>query len=181
MVFHAFGIPVFKGEDERKLYFHNAMELLEHLGFTVPEWEEISPYEDNIKQFYLERTIEQKIEGFVLKGEEQYSQWYKIKPVHTCDVVITGTKPGNNSLIGYIGAIECSVWNNGKLTAIAWVSGMNMDMREDLSDMDDSGLLVGRIAEIKYTDFGEDRLWHPRFLRLRDDKPDVECTMDQVI
>ena len=181
MVFAAFAAPVVEKEDWRMHHFEDVMGGLEdRFGFKVPEWERISPYEDDIKQFYLERTDEQGIEGFVLKNENHYDKWYKIKPVRTCDVVITGTKPGNNSFIGYVGGIKCSVWHEGKLVEIASVSGMTMDLREDVSDMDDRGKLVGLVAEIKYTDFAEDRLWHPRFLRLRDDKPSEECTMEQV-
>lgn len=176
-----YAVPVLKGEDLRGLDFEKAMELICDLGFKPPDTHEISLYEDDLEQFYLECAEELGIEGFVLKSGH-CKGWYRIKPVKTVDLIVTGFKWGNGNFAGLVGALKCSGYNeDGKLEEVASISGMKMDEREGITDLADKDNLEGRIVEVKYGEVGsQGRLFHPRFVRFRDDKPERECVLEQL-
>ncbi len=182
LTFKAFAVPVLRAVDYRTMYFDEAMGLLEANGFKVPEWEEISLWEDDLIDFYLERAVEQEIEGFVLKNAH-YSEWYKVKPDKTVDLVITGVKwSDSTNWMGYVGAILCSAYDkDGELVEVCSTSGMTMDVREDITDMEEAGELVGKVVEVKYQEVeSHGRLQFPRFQRFRDDKPAEDCKLEQL-
>ena len=120
-------------------------------------------------------------EGFVLKDGNR-SNWRKLKPEPTVDLVVTGTTDGDGKFLGLIGSLRCSArkeFSHGKLIEVARVSGMTDDMRIELTTMEDA--LIGKIVEVKYQGVGSrGRLRHPRFMRLRDDKTAKDASIFDV-
>ena len=120
-------------------------------------------------------------EGWVLK-QFQYKGWYKVKEVQTVDCVITDWIPGKGKFKGLIGALEVSLYKSGKLIPIAHAAGMNDKLRKTLTKMAEDTSLIGLVVEVKYQQIGsKGGLRHPRFLRLRPDKPKKECVWSQLI
>lgn len=112
-------------------------------------------------------------EGWMLKNGNLLD-WYKLKPVLTCDLVITDVEWGKNKNLGLIGSLVCSA--EGR--EIANVSGMDDAMREWMTDNLDA--IIGKVVEVEYQYVGsKGRLRHPRFKQLRDDKKAEDCSLDQ--
>ncbi len=102
-------------------------------------------------------------EGWVLKTAN-YKNWYKLKPIRTIDLLVTGTVDGEGKYLGAVGALVC---NTADGFEIAKVSGMT-DLQRYEMVLDDP---TGRIVEVLYQYVGsQGRLRHPRFVRFRDDK-----------
>jgi len=114
-------------------------------------------------------------EGWVLKGGN-YRDWFKLKPIKTIDLVVTGFKDGNGKFLGLVGALRCSVVNeHGKMIEVACCSGMDDNTRLDITKSD-----LGRIVEVKYQYVtSKGRLRHPRFKCWRDDKTSARCGTGQ--
>jgi len=111
------------------------------------------------------------IEGWVLK-EFNYSSWYKLKPVKTLDVIVTGFTEGKGKFLGATGALKVSCWVDGVFVEIARVSGMDDQTRWDIDEDKD----LGRVCEVQYQAIGEKgRLVFPRFIQWREDKPKDQC------
>lgn len=120
-------------------------------------------------------------EGVVLKNSNLPSAlggWYKLKPVQTIDLVVTGFEDGKGKYLGLTGALKCSVYTPNGLVELASVSGMSDAERVEVS-LDERSYL-GRTVEVRYQYVGaQGRLRHPAFVRWRDDKPARDCTLDQ--
>lgn len=124
--------------------------------------------------------VDDSVEGVVLK-DSHYDKWWKVKECRTCDAFVVGDKDGDGKYLGMMGSLVVSVLKNGKPVEVANVSGMSDDERLMLTAMLDDGLLLGRVIEVEYQYLGaKGRLRHPRFVRLRDDKPVDQCTWDQL-
>lgn len=114
------------------------------------------------------------VEGYVLK-EYNAQGWYKLKPVKTIDLVVTGFKDGNGKNLGLTGSLVCSVVEGYE---VACVGGMDDATRAEISD--DEERYRGRVVEVAYQYVGsKGRLRHPRFIRFRDDKRADECIVNQ--
>lgn len=114
-------------------------------------------------------------DGFVLKDDRMYGQWFKEKPRLTMDLVVTGARPGKGQHSGRIGALELAD-RNGRFVCAA--GAMDLPMRIALTEMWTNGTLVGRVVEVAYERVGSrGGLQHPRFIALRDDKEikDADC------
>lgn len=131
--------------------------------------------DDKVKKALLKKAEEMGYEGWVLK-QTQFKGWFKIKQVQSVDAVITGTVPGNGKFEGLIGALVVGLWDVNTYRVIANVSGMTDAERERLTKLDQQGMLVGQVVEVRYQEIGsQGRLRHPRFSRLRPDKPATHC------
>jgi ATP-dependent DNA ligase len=111
------------------------------------------------------------VEGWVAKAANLLDMW-KWKPELTIDLVVSGFTDGAGKYVGDAGALILSTVDGYE---IAKCSGMTDDIR---SSIDASW--VGKVVEVKYqtvTRYG--RLRHPRFVRVREDKPAAECTVHQ--
>ncbi len=111
------------------------------------------------------------VEGYVLKVAN-YHGWYKIKPVKTVDLVVTGFTDGEGKYLGLVGSLRCSTSEGYEVAA---VSGMTDEQRLDVTGAD-----LGRVVEVRYQYVGSrGRLRHPTFVRWRDDKNVKECHVSQ--
>ncbi len=115
------------------------------------------------------------LEGFVLK-EANLLEWYKLKPVKTIDLIVTGYKPGKfGKYYKQVGALLVSTIEGEEL---ARVSGMDDETRLEITN--NQNAYLGRVVEVRYQYIGDKgRLRHPAFVRWRDDKPASECTLSQ--
>lgn len=139
-----------------------------------------------VNKSLIEKAKAQKLEGWMLKSGGQYGKWFKVKPEDPIDCVITGVKAGEGKYVGQIGSILCSVWDDSsglhpQLKEIAKASGMTDAQRKEMTAMHAAGTLVGKVVQLRYQMVGSGgRLIHPRFDEWRPDKPDRQCTIDQL-
>ena len=116
------------------------------------------------------------VEGVVYKSGNRVG-WYKWKETKTIDLIVRGTIDGKNSNLGLVGALRCVTTEGYE---VARCSGMTQAERAEISYLDVSDKLNGRIVEVSYQYIGEKgRLRHPQFVRFRDDKTADECGLDQ--
>lgn len=132
-------------------------------GLQAANWERWIP---NIS--YADLAIHRKIEGFVLKTHSYVPErMYKVKPVLTADLVISGFTEGAGKYICDVGAIICI---DGEKKEVCKVSGMTDEVRFSLVDSD-----IGRVIEVAYQKVTKDKkLRHPRFKRFRNDEAVVD-------
>lgn len=105
----------------------------------------------------------QGVEGLVLR---QADRWIKVKPFETHDVTITGFAEGRGKHAGRLGIVHTTLGNVG--------SGFSDEERAQLWADAQAGTLIGQIVEVscmERTTTG--RFRHPRFIRMRPDKPAV--------
>jgi len=174
--FSAFAMPYYDGIDLTKENLGYVNHRILDLGISVP-W--TAPYEKKFDKEFLLYAIKKKgYEGFVLK-EAHMTGWYKLKPVKTIDVIITGwEKSWSPQFFEELGALRVSVYTeDGSLKEIAKVgSGFTPGQRKAITKED-----IGRVIEVAYQDLqSKGRLQFPRFICFRDDKPKEECTEDQL-
>lgn len=130
------------------------------------------------KEFLLAEIVRKGYEGFVLK-ESHMAGWYKLKPVKTIDVIITGWERSfSGQFFGDLGALQISIYKDGVLTRIGKVGGGFTPELRKLINADD----VGRVIEVGYQSIqAKGGLQFPRFIRFRNDKSPEECTEDQLV
>lgn len=113
-------------------------------------------------------------EGFVLKNSA-WGPMAKYKPAETYDVVVTDVTMGMGKYAACIGALCCSMYDAaGRLVEVAKVSGMTDEERNQFTASPPLGQVI-EIAAQAWT--GRGRLRHPRFKRMRPDKPAAECRL----
>lgn len=157
------GIETWGGSDETFSCLRSVDKLCDSCGLKAAHW---TYWSEDID--YLALAIHEKIEGFVLKScSYAIDRMYKVKPVLTVDLIISGFVDGKGKYCGKVGAIKCI---DGEAKEVCKVSGMTDKMRFSLC-LDD----VGRVVEVAYQKVTRDkRLRHPRFKRFRDDKTQTQ-------
>lgn len=186
LVIETFAVPVWGGKelfnvglDYARDLFHSKR-VMDGQSFAV--FSEFDKRLEEAAKLSLALFLGDGYEGLVIK-RHNYDGWWKMKPAQTCDTVVTGVIWGNGKYQGQIGSLVVSLYNpiEKKWYEVASVSGMDDEMRRSLSEWHNRGDLVGQVVEITYQELaGRGGLKHPRFRRLRDDKPVMECTMDQL-
>lgn len=137
--------------------------------------------------------------GKYLKGKTS-TNWLKCKKMTTEDCVVLGITQGNNKYANQFGALVVGQYIDGKMHVVARVSGMNDAIREELNaeirampkdtsipqdfwkGSNGRGLIHtispgNLVIECESMErFAKTHLMrHPRFVRVRDDKPYKEC------
>ncbi len=156
---------------------------------------------------YFELALQRGLEGVVAKRKDsQYEEgmrtgsWLKIKKLKTCDCVIFGYTKGTSARAKTFGALLLGVYDQGKPVYLGKVGtgftqqmiGALMDKFEKITTQvapfaSEAGDIVTwlqpkLVAEVAYQVLTRDmRLRMARFKRLREDKPPLECTIDQVL
>lgn len=151
-------------------------DLRKELKFTLCD-----DYE-TIRDLLVDKAVSMGYEGFVLK-QTQYKGWYKVKQAQTVDALVTGVVAGKGKFTNQIGALVVSliVDNHFRSVEIANVSGMTDHERATLTKLWKADKLLGKVVEVKYQEVGsKGRLRHPRFSRMRPDKPSKECVYSQL-
>ena len=136
------------------------------------------------------------LEGVMAKRKDspyitgRSNDWLKVKREKTVDCVIVGyiTK------IRKIGSLGLGLYDNGRLTYVGQVgTGFRESLLDELAKeliRSSNGVVLpknvqpvvpNKVCEVRYLEYTRDhRLRAPVFLRIREDKPPEECTVDQV-
>lgn len=187
LVFFAFDIMTLNGADLRD---HSEADRRNVLAGFVERL--ATPYVGLLPRFAVSEDayadyIAAGGEGMMLKDTrapyvgKRRAAWQKVKVEHTLDAVITGFKPGQGKFSDTIGALLFSQYDaNGNLVERGACSGMDDATRYAIGN--DQSAYVGRVIEVKHfglvTEADVDGLRHPVFVRFRDDKAPVDCTME---
>lgn len=157
------GIVTWGGSNETLSCLRSVDKLCDSCGLKAAHWAYWSKDID-----YLALAIHEKIEGFVFKScSYAPDRMYKVKPVLTSDLIISGFIDGKGKYANKVGAIKCI---DGEGKEVCTVSGMTDKIRFSLCAADE-----GRVVEVAYQKVTRDkRLRHPRFKRFRDDKTQMQ-------
>ena len=154
---------------------------------------------------YYQAAVAQGLEGIMAKQKEsryepgaRSAAWLKIKEKKSCDCVIAGYTPGRGGRSPAFGALLLGMYDNGKLLPVGKVGTGFSDrlllelmttfapLATEFPQMEDikenvvwlKPVLVCEVAYMNVT--REQKLRAPRFLRLRNDKTAITCTIDQL-
>lgn len=188
-----FDIIYFGGRPVYNWPLHKRLQLLEQLFaiYRAPNIElaQSWPMTHSVEQY---RAVALKLgwEGYIVKnldslylykGSFGYAQrpsntWWKIKPVNTADVVVTGFEYGKGETnADAVGSLRCCQYVNGELTEVCKVgSGLSAADRRQLLNYDFS--VTPRVAVIQYSHRHKNgKLIHPKWCGFREDKRPDEC------
>lgn len=128
------------------------------------------------EQFVYATQMVKDIEGFVYK-DGNLLNWRRWKNTNTIDLIVTGFTLGEGKYVGKIGSLIVSTIEGYE---VASISGMTDEEREEMTKLALTGGLQGLVCEVSYQLVGsKGRLRHPNFVRWRDDKENVDCTLSQ--
>jgi len=160
-------------------------------------------YLNDLLESGLEGGVLKKLDSQYFMGKKPMWQWMKVKQSDDADLVILGFEPakieytGKNleswpywkningidvpvtkpHYMGWIGSVVFGAYVNGTLTRICTASGMNEEVRKDMSDNPDKYLnKVARVEFMEKTDDGYPR--HPVYKNLHETKTAQECTWE---
>ena len=160
--------------DTRRTFLSNLLAKLYGAGATNPGSVVGTPSAVRDKRQYFDFLRDNNVEGVIFKRRESLyapgvrsHDWLKFKFTTTADVVVTETKTD-----GKRQAIRIGIHHNGTL-----VDAGGCKVPEEFVDR----INVGDVVEIRYlyaTD--EHKLYQPVWVALRDDKPALGCTTNQL-
>lgn len=142
-------------------------------------------YGEQAKRDLIAYAQANKLEGVVFKRKDSLyvpdkrpeNHWYRIKGSITADVVVMGYEDGEGKYEGQIGSIVFGQIKDGKLTKCGTCSGMDDQLRKELTTNGDT--YKGRVLEVEAMERTEKGMFrHPRFNRWRDDKNASDCVWD---
>ena len=117
-------------------------------------------------------------EGVIAKKNGVYEckrskLWIKFKEICDCDLIVTGIVPGEGRREGYVGSLECTD-STGKLQVNVGSGFTDADL-EILNERIKNNELIGKVAAVRYNEritdkHGNESLFLPRFIEVRDDK-----------
>jgi bifunctional non-homologous end joining protein LigD len=134
-----FDVVQFEGKSLLEASYDDRRGLLESLDIDDPFWEIPPAYADGEQA--LELSAATGLEGVVAKRRKsrylpgkRSSDWVKVKPVLTRDVILCGWHPGEGNREGRIGSLYCGAYKDGELVLIGKVgSGLDFAILEILS------------------------------------------------
>lgn len=193
-----FDVLRFDGRSLLEATYDDRRALLDSLDIGDPFWEVPPAHADGEEA--LELSAASGLEGVVAKRRKsrylpgkRSSDWVKVKPVQTRDVILSGWHPGEGDRAGRIGSLYCGAYlePGGELVLIGKVgSGLDFAMLELLSaelaalEIDEPPFDVSSVptadrraahwldpllvAEVTYSGWaGDGRLRHPVWRGLR--------------
>ncbi len=137
---------------------------------------------------HLEGVIAKKKDSMYIRGRSR--QWLKVKCEPTVDCIIVGYLTKTR----HIASLALGLYDRGTLTYIGQVgTGFTESFLEELARTFVSSsngvvlpknvkhVVADKVCEVRYLAYTKaHRLRAPVFVRMRDDKPPEECTIDQV-
>lgn len=84
-----------------------------------------------------------------------------------------------NRFYGWAGSLKLGLWDGNRFVHVGDLSGISDEMKMNWKDY------LDKVIEITCMEISEDKngnkgFRHPKLLRVRDDKPSIECTIDQM-
>ena len=155
----------------------------------------ILPYLFSTNNYYeLENYISENLEKVVnLRGEglminvgnatyqnKRTNSLIKVKKTYTMDMRVVGTEYGTGKYDGMVGALYCSIEQNGCSIQCKVGSGLSDDQRFEWAV--NPGAIIGKIVEVSYFSLSQDKsvlgsksysLRFPRLKKVRDDKEET--------
>lgn len=135
-----FDVLHFAGKSLLEATYDERRGLLDSLDIDDPFWEIPAAYSDGEEALDISATT--GLEGVVAKRRKsrylpgkRSSDWIKVKPVLTRDVILCGWHPGEGNRTGMIGSLYCGAYTEpgGELVLIGKVgSGLDFAMLEIL-------------------------------------------------
>jgi ATP-dependent DNA ligase len=117
-------------------------------------------------------------EGIMVKDlySPKYGKsWFKVKYRFTIDAFVTGATEGKGKYEGSIGALELAVMDGDKVVPIGKCSGMSDEQRKEFTEK------LPEVVEVSAFEVTKNfKLRHPAFNRVRDDKAQGECKLEQL-
>jgi bifunctional non-homologous end joining protein LigD len=190
----AFDILELQGRDLRRLPLSERKQLL---AGVIEEGRNLQtmPSTDSGEELWnvvmtrgLEGVMAKKRESVYVTGRSR--AWLKIKLEKTVDCVIVGYVTKTRE----IASLALALYDQGTLSYIGQVgTGFSESLLDTLSKelirasnavalpKNVHPVVPNKVCEVKYLEYTKDhRLRAPVFLRIRDDKSAIECTVDQV-
>ncbi len=186
-----FAAPLLNDLDYSKTDLSDMMIMLQNMGLDVNRAEPISRgfVPDEVKKILLQKAIDQKFEGWVLK-EGHMTNWYKLKPVKTLDAVVTETFVSTSeSYWGLLKAVRIIVYKpDGSEFNLGNVGIALKDIKEKYNTDEKRDTLIGRVCVVEYDKIGaKGGLRFPRMAKdnndnyiWRTDKDPEQCTTEQL-
>jgi bifunctional non-homologous end joining protein LigD len=155
---------------------------------TMPSTDDGERLWDVVTARHLEGVMAKKKESVYVTGRSH--AWLKIKDEKTVDCVIIGYLTKTRA----IASLALGLYDAGRLTYVGQVgTGFSESLlgelatelvraRSDVAVPKNVQLVIpDKVCEVRYLQYTKDnRLRAPIFVRMRDDKPADECTIDQV-
>ncbi len=155
---------------------------------VMPSVEDGEKLWDIVAARHLEGVVAKKKDSAYIGGRSH--QWLKIKCETTVDCVIVGYMTKTR----HIASLALGLYDHKKLTYIGQVgTGFTDSFLEELAGTfvpSSNGVVLpknvkhvvpDKVCEVRYLEYTRaHRLRAPVFVRMRDDKPPEECTIDQV-
>lgn len=184
-----FDVLFHDGEDVRGLSLYERRLILENLHPTLgnPAIELTPQVGGADKRRLYDEVSRRGGEGVILKNlMAEYGDrraWVKVKKTYLLDVVVTGFqdarfgKGGRHWRDGrpLVGSILISVYlADGRLIEIGKVNAPEDEVREHMTARPEEW--IGTVIEVECARMADERLWHPRYSRRRDDASPRHCT-----
>lgn len=198
--------PYFQRRRALEYFYNNFVKgtpFEEFIHITDMTIENKKQFIDDILNSGGEGAVIKQLNSPYLMGKRPMWTWMKIKQKDEADLIITGFEPPTVEYSGtdfdnwpywkeingvmqpvskyyynnWIGAIILSAYVDGELTRICTSSGIDENLRSDMSSFPENYL--NRVAKIGYmerTEAGFPR--HPKFISLHPDKTMDECTWE---
>lgn len=138
-------------------------------------------YGDKRERF--EQIVANGGEGLVLKRlnsgyrADRQKDWLKIKAERFCDCLVTAYQPGKGKYVGTVGALVLELAKGDQWVIVGTTSGMTDAQRDFFKKALDEGQEF--VVEVKFQNWTSgNRLRHPRFVRIREDKVAEDCTWE---
>jgi hypothetical protein len=136
---------------------------------------------DEAKHIF-EGYLSSGLEGMILKDgsgvweNKRAKHQIKFKGELECDLVITGIEQGAGKYEGMLGSLICASSDNVLKVSVG--SGLNDEQRKSLNES-----VIGKVVAVKYNariknTKGEESLFLPIFLELREDKTEADSSKD---
>lgn len=187
---NVFDCPRFKGEDITHLSFR-ARRLMAEKAVKVAANPCVVLIEQRKKDkmaFYKE-VVAEGGEGIILKHLDavytpgkRSSSWVKMKKARTYDVVVMGFEQSDSITFkakGWIRSVIFGVYKGNTLVQVGTTSGMNQEVRADMST--NPSKYLGQVMEVEGQEVLRDGIRHPHYIRMRPDANAKECTFNKLM
>jgi len=128
------------------------------------------------------KVVEDGGEGVICKCDHYYEtkrseNWIKFKQIQDCDLKVVGWEKGEGKRTGFIGSLICE--SNCGILKVNVGSGFTDNDLQIMNDRIKEGELIGKIAVIRYNEritdkYGNESLFLPRFVEIREDKTEAD-------